>query len=167
MISMSTSRSAPRKPAYMRFLSRMRERTPWNVSLHMRANGAPRMVMSSRLSRAGPRRVVDQVAAGADFLDVFRVRLGVHRDHDVDPAGAGDITVARHADLVPGRQALNVRREVVLPDHRNAHPEDGLHQQRVRARRAGAVYIRELDDEVVQAVLRVCCVEHGGVSSLA
>ena len=53
MMSMSMSSSAPRKLAYMMFLSRMRERTPWKVSLHIRANGAPRMVMSSRLSSAG------------------------------------------------------------------------------------------------------------------
>ena len=53
MISMSMSSSAASTPAYMMFLSRMRERTPWKVSLHMRANGTPRMVMSSRLSSAG------------------------------------------------------------------------------------------------------------------
>ena len=110
--------------------------------------------MSSRASSAGRGqvRVVDQIAAGGHFAHVARVGLGVHRDHEVDLPRARDVGVLRHADLVPGGQALDVRREVVLAHHRHAAAEDGLHQQRVGAGRAGAVHRRDLDREVIRSV---------------
>ena len=65
---------------------------------------------------------------------------------------ARDVAVLGDADLVPGGQALDVRREVVLAHDRDAHAEDGLHEQGVGAGRAGAVDVRELDREVVYSV---------------
>ncbi len=106
-------------------------------------------VVAFQQRRARPARVVDQIAAGIDFTHVARIRLRVHRHHEVDAARACDVAVARHADFVPRRQPLDVRGEVVLPHDGNAHAEHGLHQQRVGAGGAGSVDVRELDDEVV------------------
>ena len=61
------------------------------------------------------------------------------------------VAVLVDPDLVPGRQPLDVRREEVLSRDRNAHPEDRLHEETVRARRAGPVDVGELDGEVVDA----------------
>ncbi len=121
--------------------------------------------LEQRVARPG--RVVEQEAAGRDLLDVLGVGLDVHREHQVDATGAREVAVGGDADLVPGRQALDVRREVVLADHRHAAAEDRLHDERVGARRARAVDVGELDDEVVQALLRVLGCWHGASSSLA
>ena len=99
--------------------------------------------------RARPRRVVDQPAAGRYLRHVLRVGLRIHRDHDVAAIGTRLISVTGDADLVPGRQPLDVRREVVLADNRYAHPEDRLAQETVGARRTGAVYRGDLEDDIV------------------
>ncbi len=100
---------------------------------------------------ARPGRVEDEVAARGDFLHILRIGFGIHRHHDVDAAGARNIRIARHPDFVPGGEALDVGREVVLPHHGNAASENRLHQQGVGARRAGAVHRGDLDDEIVDA----------------
>src|SRR5687767_12135811 len=56
-----------------------------------------------------------------------------------------------HPDLVPGGQPLNVRREHVLSGDGNPHPENRLHDQRVRAGRPGPVDRPDLEGEVVHA----------------
>src|SRR5690606_11496548 len=61
------------------------------------------------------------------------------------------VAVAAHPDLVPRRQALDVRGEDVLAGDRDAHPEDRLHDEAVRARRARAVDGADLECEVVDA----------------
>ena len=70
---------------------------------------------------------------------VLRVGGGVQRHHQVEVRRAGGVAVLADADLVPGRQSLDVRREDVLAGDRDAHAEDGLHEQAVGAGRAGAV----------------------------
>src|SRR5690606_13372685 len=72
----------------------------------------------------------------------------------VDPARAGQMAGLADTDLVPGRQALDIGREKVLAADRHPHPEDRLHQQRVRARGTRPVDVRELDDEVVYPLLQ-------------
>ena len=119
-----------------------------------------RDVLAREQRRAWPRRVVDQEAARTHFAHVLRVGLGIHRDHEVDAAGARDVAFPGHADLVPGGQALDVRGKIVFPHDRDAHPEDGLHQHRVGTGRARAVHVGELDDEVVYAVLSRCGLGH-------
>ena len=116
--------------------------------------------MSSRLNclTARPGRVVDQVAAGGDVAEILAVGLGVHGDHHVHAARAADVGVLAHADLVPGRQPLDVGREVVLARHGDAHAEERLHQQRVGAGGPGAVDVGDLDGEVV--VCGVSCDAH-------
>ena len=110
-------------------------------------------VVALEQCRARPGGVVDEVAAGSQLRQVARIGLGVERDHDVGVAGTGAVPVAGDPDLVPGRQPLDVRREIILPHHRYAAPEDGLHQEPVGTGRAGAVDGGDLDDEVVYAVL--------------
>src|SRR5256884_426445 len=110
-----------------------------------------RDVLALQERGARPGRVVHEIPARGYLPHVARVGLGIHGDHDVDLARAGDVAVAGDADLVPGRQALDVGREIVLAHHRDAAPEDRLHEQRVGARRAGAVHRGDLDGEVVDA----------------
>ena len=108
-------------------------------------------VVAAQQRRARPGRVVEEIAARRHVAQVARIGLGVHRHHDVDLPGARHVAVLRDADLVPGRQALDVRREVVLAHHRDAAAEDRLHQQRVGARRAGSIDRGDLDHEIVDA----------------
>ncbi len=63
-------------------------------------------------------------------------------------AGLGD------AHLVPGRQALDVRREDVARRDRHAHAHDGAREQLVGAGGTRAVDVGEPDDEVVYAADR-------------
>ena len=82
----SSSSSAASTPTYAMFFIRIRVRAFVKRSLHMRASGTPMISMSRRDKQtvARPSRVVDQRAAGRDLLQVARVGLRVHRDHDVD-----------------------------------------------------------------------------------
>ena len=135
------------------FFIRMRSRGSRKLSLHICANGTPRKFTSSRM-QAGierPGGIVEQVAALAHFADVARVGLRVHRDHQVVIERARGVAVLIDADLVPGGQALNVRREKILAGNRNAHAEDRLHEQSVGAGRSGSVYVGQFDGEVVYA----------------
>ncbi len=78
--------------------------------------------------------------------------LRVHRDHQVDAAAPAAMALARDAHLVPGRQALDIGREDVARARRHAHAQDRARKQLVGGRRAGAVDVREFDDEVVDAL---------------
>ena len=154
MISVSMLSSAARAPAYAMFFIRMRSRTPSNCALHISASGMPRYVTSGRdeplIER--PRRVVQQPAAGPELRDVLLIRRGIHRDHQIELRRARGVAVPVDADLVPGRQPLNVRRKDVLPGDRDAHPEDRLHDQAVGRGRPGAVGRRDLERELVGTV---------------
>ena len=98
----------------------------------------------------GPRRVVEHVAARLHLLHVARVRLRVHRDHQIVLARPRGVAVLVDADLVPGRQPLDVRREQVLPRDGDPHAEDRLHEEAVGAGRARPVHVGELDGEIVR-----------------
>ncbi len=104
-----------------------------------------------------PARVEHQPAAAAHLGHVLRVGGGVQRHHQVEVRGAGGVAVFADPDLVPRGQALDIRREDVLARDRNAHPEDGLHDEAVGAGRAGAVGRGDLEGEVVDAI------HHSGV----
>ncbi len=108
-----------------------------------------RDVVAKFRARDRPRRVIEQVAAGLDRGDVGVPGLRVHRHHHVDAAARAQMAGFRHPHLVPGRQALDVGRKDVARTDRHAHAQDRLGEQRVRRRRAGAVDVGELDDEVV------------------
>ncbi len=111
-----------------------------------------RDVVAARQRGARPGTVVDEIAARGDLGQITRVGLGVQRHHDVDAAVPGAMRVARHADLVPGGQPLDVGGKVVLAHHGHAAAEDRLHQQSIGARRAGAVHRGDLDHEIVGTV---------------
>ena len=89
-----------------------------------------------------PSGIVEQIAALANFRHVLRVSLRIHRHHQIVIERPRRVPVLIDADLVPGRQALNVRREKILAGYRNPHAEDRLHQQAVGAGRSGAVHVR-------------------------
>ena len=93
--------------------------------------------------------IVEQVSAGFDLLDILVPGLRVHRDHQVHAATPPPITPFADAHLVPGRQALDVGRKDVARGDRHAHAQDGAGEQLIRARRARAVDVGELDDEIV------------------
>ena len=98
--------------------ARARVREP--LVAHARERHADDLDVGARQEAiARPSRVVEQHAAGRDLLQVARVRLRVHRDHDVDGARAREIAVLADPDLVPGRQALDVRREEILAADRD------------------------------------------------
>ena len=101
--------------------------------------------------RHRPRRIVEEVAARLDLGDVLVPGLRVHRDHQVDAAAPAEMPGLRDPHLVPGRQALDVRGEDVARGDRHAHAEDRAGEEPVGARRARAVDVGELDDEVVDA----------------
>ena len=77
--------------------------------------------------------VVEQIAAGLDLLDVLGPGLRVHGDHHVDAAAPAEIALLGDPDLVPGRQALDVRREDVARADRHAHAQDRAGEQFVGA----------------------------------
>ena len=133
------------------FFIRMRTRDPWKLSTVIFASGTPRKVTSSRSRVAGqrPARVVQDPAARGDLLDVALVGRRVHRDDQVEAGGARGVAPRVGADLVPGRQSLDVRREEVLPRHGDPHPEDRAAQQAVGAGRPGPVDRADLEGEVV------------------
>ena len=110
-----------------------------------------RDVVPGQQAAARPGRVVHQPAATRDFCKVLRIGLRVHRHHDVDAIGPRLETLARDPDLVPGRQALDVRREVILADDRDSHPKDGFQQQPVGTGRAGTVDRSDFDYDIVDS----------------
>src|SRR3989442_9069212 len=67
----------------------------------------------------------------------------------MNAAAAAAPAVFVDANLEPGRQALNIGREDVARRDRNTHAQDRLGEQQIRRRRARAVDVGELDDEVV------------------
>ena len=70
-----------------------------------RASARRRAARSSRRAASRP---------DAHLGDVLRVGRGVQRDHQVEVRRARGVAVLADADLVPGGQALDVRREDVL-----------------------------------------------------
>ena len=62
-----------------------------------------------------------------------------------------------HPDLVPGRQALDVRRKDVARRDRHAHAQDRAREHEVGARRARAVHVGETDHEIVDGFDRHGC----------
>jgi hypothetical protein len=121
------------------------------------ADGAD--VLAEPRRRHRPRRIVEEVSAAVDLGDVLCPGLRVHRHHQVDAAAPADTAGFGDPHLVPGRQALDVRREDVARGDRHAHAQDRAREQPVGARRARPVHIGELHDEVVgrrsSAALRV------------
>ena len=93
--------------------------------------------------------VVEEIAAGLELGEVLVPGLRVHRHHQVDAAAPRQVAALADAHLVPGRQALDVRREDVARADRHAHAQEAPREQLVRRRRARAVDVRELDDEIV------------------
>src|SRR5215203_233573 len=70
------------------------------------------------------------------------------------------MSLLRHADLVPGRQALDVRRENIARRHWYTHAQDAAREQFVSRRGTRAVDVRKLDDEVVDR-LNACTTPSG------
>ena len=95
-----------------------------------------------------------QLGAGLDLGQVPVPGLGVHGHHHVHPAAPALVAGLGDADLVPGGQALDVRREDVARADRHAHAQDRLGEQLVGRRGAGAVDVGELDDEIVDRFQR-------------
>ena len=93
--------------------------------------------------------VVEQISAGLDRGHVLVPGLRVHRHHEIGAAAGAEVSRFRDAHLVPGRQALDVGREDVARADRHAHAQEAAREQLVRRRRARAVDVGELDDEVV------------------
>ena len=78
------------------------------------------------------RAVVEEIAAGLDLLQVAVPGLRVHRDHEVDAAAPAAVAGLVDAHLVPGRQALDVRREDVARA-RPARPCAGSRARKARS----------------------------------
>ena len=95
------------------------------------------------------RLVVDDGGAAFQVHDVFARRFRIHGHQEIDFLVAADIAVLAGANGEPGGQALNVGREHILPGHRNAHLENGAHQNAVGGLTAGPVYGGDLNAEIV------------------
>jgi hypothetical protein len=78
------------------------------------------------------RRVVKEVTAGLDLPEVGVPGLRIHRDHEIDAAAAAEMAFLVDAYFVPGRQALNVRREDVARADGHAHAQDRFREELVR-----------------------------------
>ena len=111
------------------------------------ADGGDIVAHQAQVQRFGT--VVDEVPAGFNFTDILRHALGIDRENDVNPAASPQVALFTDPHLVPGGQALDVGRKYVLGADRQTHPEQCLGKQVVGTGRAGAVYVGELDDEVV------------------
>jgi hypothetical protein len=98
------------------------------------------------------RRIVEQIAAGLDARHILVPGLGVHGHHQVDAAAPPQIAGGRHPHLIPCGQALYVGRKDVARADGYAHAQDRSRKQPIGARRARAVDVGELDDEVVDAL---------------
>ena len=120
-------------------------------------------VVSHAVVRKGLGRVVEQIAARLDRGDVLAPGLGVHRHHQVDTATASQMPRFADPDLVPGRQALDVRGEDVARRHRHAHAQDRLAEQGIGAGRARSIDVGELDHEVVYRRQRRRSAARGGL----
>ena len=95
------------------------------------------------------RLVVHDRRARIERQGVFAGRLGVHRHEQVDFLLAADVAVPVRPDGVPGGQAGDVRREEVLPRHRDAHLEQRANEHEVGRLAPRAVDGGHLDAEVV------------------
>ena len=111
-----------------------------------------RHVVAQERRRDRPRRIVEEIAAQLDRRDVLSEGLRVHRHDNVGAASGAEPALLADADLVPGRQALDVRGKDVARGDRHAHAHDRPGEEQVGARRAGAVDVGEPDDEVVYRV---------------
>ena len=93
-----------------------------NLGAHLRDGNAQHSDILAR-EEARQAGIVNQKAAGHDIRQILRIRLRVHRHHDVDavapgaPGGVGD------THLIPGGKPLNVRRKNVFRHHAEAHAE--------------------------------------------
>ena len=103
--------------------------------------------------------IVEQVAAGLDRGDILVPGLRVHRHHEIGAAARAEMAGFRDADLVPGRQALDVGREDVARRAGNAHAQHRAGKQLVGAGRTRTVDVGKPDDEVVYAA-DWCLVRH-------
>ena len=108
-------------------------------------------VIALEFARLRARGVVQQPAPRDDISDVPRVGFCIHGNEEIDAISAAEMAGFTDPDLEPRRQALNVRREDVPRCRRNAHAEERLREHAVGGGRAGAVDVRELDHEVVDA----------------
>src|SRR5690606_16961851 len=98
--------------------------------------------------------VVDAHAAGRQAGYVRMHRRRVEGDEELGWP-AGDVALPADADVVPGRLALDVRREDVLPVHGDPHLEERSQEGQVRCLAARAVGGRYCDREVVHHQARV------------
>ena len=99
-----------------------------------------------------PRRVVQQVAAGAHLRNILLIGRRVERHHQVEVRSAGGVAVFADPDLVPGGQALNVRRKDVLTRDGDSHAENRLHEESVRRSRSRSVGGCDLESEIVDPI---------------
>ena len=136
------------------FLKSCRWRASVYSALQIAVSGMPSGVdvLAKPRRRHRPGRVVEQVAARLDLGDVLLPGLRIHRDHEVDAAAPAAPAVARRraprtTSAGPG---CSTGRCCARPP---ARPCAGwrLREQAVRRRRARAVDVGELDDEVVDA----------------
>jgi len=102
--------------------------------------------------RQGLGAVVEQIAAGFDFLQIRVPGLRVHRDHQVHAAAPALVAGFIDADLVPRRQALDVRRKDVARGNRHAHAQDRPREKLVGGGRTRAVDVGELDYKIVDGL---------------
>lgn len=120
-----------------------------------------RDIVAEQIRIEWPRGVVNQVTTGADLGHVARIRLRVHRNHQVILRRTRGVSVFVDTDFIPRGQPLNIRREQILAGDGHAHPEDRLHDQAIGAGGPGPVYIGQLDGKVVYAAT------HDGVGASA
>ncbi len=95
------------------------------------------------------RLVVNHGGAAIQFHDVFARGLRIHGHQEIDFLAAADVAVLAGANGKPGGQPGDIRREHVLARNRNAHLENGAHQDGVGSLAARSVHCSDLDAEIV------------------
>ena len=107
-------------------------------------------------TRGGPgsRRIIEEVTSRLDRRDVLVEGLGVHGDHDVGPAERAEPASFADANLIPGRQPLDIRGKDVAGGDRDAHAQDRTREQQVGAGGAGTIDVCETYYKIVYCLDR-------------
>ncbi len=96
-------------------------------------------------------RIKEKIAAGQDLVVILHQGLAVDGHGEIRAAASSDITLVVDPDLIPGRQALDIRGKDIFRTDRYPHAVDGQGKEVVGAGRTGAVDIGKADDEIVDA----------------
>ena len=111
-------------------------------------------VVAGQKMADGPRRIVEEIAAGLERRDILREGLRIHGDQNIGASARAEPDRPRSPALRTRWAGPDVRGEDVARRDRHAHPQDRPRKQQIGACRSRAVDVGEANDEVVYSVDR-------------